>query len=315
MGGAVTEGRQRAIYAAFLANLGIAGAKLAAWGATGAASLLAESIHSLADTGNQGLLLLGARRARRPADREHPFGYGAERYFWAFVVAIVLFLMGGLFAISEGVAKLRHPHAIDAPGWALAVLAAAIVFEGLSLRTAVSEARGARGDASWWAFIRHSKSPELPVVLLEDAGALLGLVCALAGVGLALLLDDPRWDALGSAAIGALLTAIAVLLGAEMKGLLIGESASPRDAEAIAEALASAPSVRRLIHLRTLHLGPEQLLVAAKIELDARLDFPGVARAIDEAERLVRDRVPHVRLMYLEPDVHDPARRPDAPAA
>jgi cation diffusion facilitator family transporter len=307
------EGSRRAIYAAFLANLAIAGAKLAAWVATGAASLLAEAVHSLADTGNQGLLLLGGRRSRRPADRDHPFGYGAERYFWAFVVAIVLFLMGGAFAIAEGVSKLRHPHDIESPGWALAVLVAAIVFEALSLRTALSEARSVRGDAGWWDFIRHAKSPELPVVMLEDMGALLGLLFALAGVGLAQLLGDPRWDALGSAAIGVLLTAIALLLSARMKGLLIGESATARDAEAIAEALATAPAVRRLIHLRTLHLGPDHLLVGAKLELDAALDFAGVARAIDEAERRVRARVPRVDVMYLEPDVHDPARPPQGP--
>ena len=310
----MTDGSRRAILAAFFANLGIASAKFAAWTTTGAASMLAESVHSLADTANQGLLILGSARARRAPDAEHPFGYGGERYFWAFVVAIVLFLMGGLFAIWEGIDKLRHPHEISSPAWAIGVLLVWIVFEGLSLRTAVTESNKLRGSSSWWSFVRSSKKPELPVVLLEDTGALLGLMLALAGVLLSVFLHDPRFDAAASVAIGALLCCISVLLSVEMKSLLIGESASPRDLLAIRHALATTPRVRRLLHLRTLHLGPDQLLVGAKLELDASLDFAGVARAINQAEDAVRASVPTVRILYLEPDVHDPERNADTPA-
>jgi cation diffusion facilitator family transporter len=307
----MSDGSRRAILAAFFANLGIACAKFAAWGATGSASMLAEGVHSLADTGNQGLLLLGSARARRSPDAEHPFGYGTERYFWAFVVAIVLFLMGGLFAIWEGIDKLRHPHEISSAAWAVGVLLVGIVFEGFSLRTAVVESNRLRRSSSWWSFVRGSKKPELPVVLLEDTGALLGLMLALAGVLLSVCLHDPRFDAAASAAIGTLLCGISVLLSIEMKSLLIGESASSRDLLAIRHALATTPRVRHVIHLRTLHLGPDQLLVGAKLELDASLDFAGVASVINRAEAAVRASVPTVRIIYLEPDIHDadtPAR-------
>jgi len=311
----MSDGSRRAILAAFLANLGIACVKLAAWVATGAASMLAEGVHSLADTANQGLLILGSARARRAPDAEHPFGHGRERYFWAFVVAAVLFLVGGLFAIWEGIDKLRHPHEISSPAWAIGVLLVAIVFEGFSLHTAVVESNELRGSSSWWSFVRGSKKPELPVVLLEDTGALLGLALALAGVLLSVCLHDPRFDAAASAAIGALLCGISVVLSVEMKSLLIGESASPGDLVAIRHALETTPRVLRIIHLRTLHLGPDQLLVGAKLELDASLDFAEVARAIDQAKDAVRASVPLVRILYLEPDIHDPGRNADPPAA
>jgi len=302
----MTEGSRRAILAAFLANLGIAIAKLAAFLATGAASMLAEAVHSLADTGNQALLLLGAARARRKASDDHPFGYGRERYFWAFVVALVLFSLGALFAIGEGIEKLLHPHALERAEWAIGVLVVAIALETFSLRTAVREANTVRGGESWWAFVRHSKSPELPVVLLEDIGALLGLVFALIGVGLAIVTGEPRYDAFGSVAIGLLLAVIAVVLANEMKSLLIGEAAAPGVDAAIRGALESAPQVRRLIHLRTLHLGPEDLLVAAKIELDPNLGVAEVALAIDVAEARIRGAVPSARMIFLEPDVMRP---------
>ena len=297
------EGSQRAVVAAFLANLGIAFAKFAAFLATGAASMLAESVHSLADTGNQALLLLGARRARREPSREHPFGYGRERYFWAFVVALLLFSLGAIFAIAEGVEKLRHPHELGSLRWAFAVLFAAIALESVSLRTAVREANAVRGQEGWWAFVRRAKSPELPVVLLEDIGALLGLVFALAGVALAVATGDPRFDALGSVAIGLLLGAIAALLASEMKSLLIGEAASPSVEARMRAAIESAPSVRRLIHMRTLHLGPDELLLGAKLEFAGDLDVPALARAIDVVEARVRAEVPETRVIFVEPDV------------
>jgi cation diffusion facilitator family transporter len=297
------EGSAKAILAALLANLGIAVAKLVGYLFTGSAAMLAESIHSLADTGNQALLFLGGRSARRAPDPEHPFGYGHERYFWAFVVALVLFSLGGLFSIFEGVEKLLHPVGVESPGWALGILGVAIVLESASLRTAVREARPYVGNASWWSFIRRSKSPELPVVLLEDTGALLGLAFALLGVGLAAYTGDSRWDALGSLAIGLLLVAIAYVLSVETKSLLIGEAASPRQVEEIERALAASDDVQRVIHLRTQHVGPDEILVAAKVAFPADLTMRRLALAIDDAERRIRSAVPAARWIFLEPDI------------
>jgi cation diffusion facilitator family transporter len=296
------KGSRRAVITAFCANLGIAVAKFIAFVFTGAASMLAEAVHSVADTSNQGLLLLGSARAGRAPTAEHPFGYGRERYFWAFVVSVVLFTLGSLFACYEGVQKLRHPHAISSPEWAFGVLFIAIVFEGFALRTAAREANPLRRGRSWWAFIRRAKSPELPVVLLEDFGALLGLSFAALGVTLALVTGDARFDALGSIAIGLLLGAIAIVLAVEMKSLLIGESAAPSQERAIANAIEECPEVRCLIHLRTQHLGPEEILICAKVELDSELSFAGVVDAINAIESGVRASVPAAELIYVEPD-------------
>ena len=304
----VHEGSKRAIIAALLANFGIAVLKFLGWIVTQSASLLAECVHSMADTGNQALLLFGGRRAARRATPAHPFGYGRERYFWAFVVALVLFALGSLFALIEGIEKLRHPHELESPIWAIGVLSAAIVMEAFSLRTAVREANHVRGHRSWVGFIRHSKSAELPVVLLEDTGALLGLVFALGGVGLAMATGNARFDAVGSLAIALLLGAIAVVLAIEMKSLLIGEGASPAQLDAIRRAIEDGGPVRRLIHLRTLHLAPDELLVAGKVELDQGLSFPEVTAAVDEAEARIRQSVPEAELIYLEPDRFDPDR-------
>lgn len=295
------EGSRKAIVAAFFANLGIAISKFVAFSITGAASLLAESIHSLADTGNQGLLFLGSARARRAPTEDHPFGFGRERYFWAFVVALVLFSVGSLFAIYEGIGKVIDPHEVESPEWAFAVLGVAVVLESLSLHTAVGEAKLVRGPGSWWTFIRASKNPELPVVLLEDVAALVGLVFALLGVILATITGDGIFDAVGSVAIGLLLGVVAVILAIEMKSLLIGESASPEVQQAIRDAIVGGPEVDRLIHLRTEHLGPEDLLVAAKVDLTPFADQQ-TARAIDRIEERIRHRVPQARVIYLEPD-------------
>jgi cation diffusion facilitator family transporter len=297
------EGSRQAVITAFCANLGIALAKFIAFFFTGAASMLAEAVHSVADTANQGLLLLGSARASRAPTPEHPFGYARERYFWAFVVSVVLFTLGSLFACYEGVQKLRHPHQLSSPEWAIGVLLVAILFEGFAFRTAALAANPLRRGRSWWAFIRRAKSPELPVILLEDFGALLGLGFALVGVTLSLLTGNARFDALGSIAIGLLLGAIAIVLAVEMKSLLIGESAAPSQQRAIASAIEERPEVRRLIHLRTQHLGPEQLLVCAKVELDSELSFLGVVDAINAIESGVRASVPAAELIYLEPDV------------
>jgi cation diffusion facilitator family transporter len=298
------EGSRKAILAAFLANLGIAISKFVGFLVTGAASMLAESIHSLADTGNQGLLFLGGSRARRQATETHPFGYGRERFFWAFVVSVVLFSLGSLFALFEGEEKLRHPHELESVEWAVGILSVAIVLELMSFRTAIREARHVRRpDQSWWAFIRGSKAPELPVVLLEDLGALVGLCFALAGVGLAELTGNSRWDAVGSLAIGVLLGVIAIILATEMKSLLLGEAASPEQLSTIERAVTSSPSVRRLIHMRTEHVGPDQILVAAKLELDPALSFADVVDAVNRTEAAVRAAVPAARYVYLEPDI------------
>jgi cation diffusion facilitator family transporter len=300
----VQEGSRRAIIAAFLANLGIAVMKFVGWAFTGSASLLAEAVHSVADTGNQALLLVGGKRAARLATPDHPFGYGRERYFWSFVVALVLFLLGGAFAIYEGIQKLRHPHEPESLGWAIGILLGAVVLEGFSFRTAVREANHVRGKARWFPFLRHTKSPELPVVLLEDSGALLGLCFALFGVVMAAITGNGRWDAVGSLAIGLLLCCIAIFLAIEMKGLLIGEAATPEMERKIVSALTGTAEVRQLIHMRTEHLGPDELLVAAKVEFDNALSVPELALAIDATEANIRQAVPVARLIYLEPDIH-----------
>ena len=304
------EGSRRAILAAFLANLGIAIAKFVGFLLTRSAGLLAEAPHSLADTGNQLLLLLGGKRASKAADTVHPFGYGRERYFWAFVVALVLFSMGGLFALYEGIEKVRHPHEVEDLPIAIGILLFAVVLEAVSLRTAYREASAHREEkGSWLGWIRRSKQPELPVVLLEDSGALIGLMFALTGVVLAHVTDEPRWDAAGSIAIGTLLVVIAIVLAIEMKGLLIGESATTADIARIAETLERAPSVRRIIHLRTEHLGPEELLVAAKLDFDPGLSIEELSTAIDGADQQLRAVVPSAHFVFIEPDVYRTAAR------
>jgi cation diffusion facilitator family transporter len=293
----------KAVVAALGANLGIAIAKGVGFVITGSASMLAESIHSVADSGNQGLLLLGGKRARKAADAEHPFGYGRERYFWAFVVAMVLFSLGGAFAIAEGVEKIRHPHEVESVWVAIGILAFACALEGYSFRTAVREAADLRGGASWWRFIRRSKNPELPIVLLEDLGALIGLVIALGAVVTTSVTDDAIYDGYGTLSIGVLLTLIAVVLAVEMKSLLIGESADRRVLETIRSAVELEPAVERLIHLRTQHLGPDELLVGAKVSFLDDLTVPEVAEAVNRIEANVRRAVPEAGIMYIEPDV------------
>jgi cation diffusion facilitator family transporter len=296
-------GGTRAIIAAFAANIGIALTKLVAFVFSGSSSMLAESVHSFADSGNQLLLLLGQRQSVRPADEDHPFGHGRSRYIAGFLVGIVLFSVGGLFSVYEGLEKLRHPHHLESPLVAIVVLVLAVGLEGFSFRTAIGEARHHKGAANWWRFIRDARAPELPVVLLEDFAALIGLVFALAGVGLTWLVDDPSWDAVGTLAIGVLLLAVAVVVAVESYGMLVGEAATPAVVAAIRAALAAAPSVTAVLDMRTLHLGPDELLVAAKIGLDPGLTVAEVAAAIDEAERLLRAAAPTTCRVYLEPDI------------
>jgi len=309
------EGGLRAIVAALLANIGIAITKFVAFLLTGSSSMLAESVHSLADSGNQALLLIGGKKSRRPATPAHPFGHGRERYVYAFVVSIVLFSVGGLFALYEAWHKFQHPEPITGRWWwaPIVVLLIAMALEGFSLRTAVSESNQVRGDRSWTAFIRTAKAPELPVVLLEDAAALLGLLFALFGVGMTLATGNGIWDAVGTALIGNLLVLVAIVLSMEMKSLLVGEGATVDQDRAIRAALEGGPEspVKRVIHLRTLHLGPEELLVCAKLAV-GHADFAyQIAGAIDAAEQRARESVPELSLViYLEPDIDRGASDP-----
>lgn len=288
--------------AALGANLGIALIKFIAFGITGSAAMLAEGVHSVVDSGNQALLLVGARRSRRRATPEHPFGYGRDRYVYAFLVALVLFSAGGLFALYEGIEKVRHPHHLDSPTVAIAVLSVALVLEGFSLRTAVIESRETKGSLGWFAFIRRAKLPELPVVLLEDTAALIGLLLAFAGVGLTMATGNAVWDGIGTIGIGALLLTVAAILIVETKSLLLGEAATPEAVATITANLAG-PGVERVIHLRTMHLSPDELLVAAKLAMPRSATLSDVAAAIDGAEARVRAAVPAATVIYLEPDI------------
>jgi cation diffusion facilitator family transporter len=298
------SGGTRAIIAALLANLGIALTKFIAYLVSGSSSMLAESIHSLADSGNQVLLLVGGRRARREATPLHPFGYGRERYVYAFIVSIVLFSVGGLFSVYEGIHKIQHPEPITDAWLPILVLLVAIALESFSLRTAVKETNHVRPpDQGWVEFVRRAKAPELPVVLLEDTAALIGLVLALFGVGVAAVTGDGVWDGVGTIFIGVLLVVVAVALGLETKSLLLGEGASLTDVRLIEQAVSGVDGIDRIIHMKTLYLGPDELMVAAKVAVtaaDAALD---VAEAINTAEAQIRKAVPVARVIYLEPDI------------
>ena len=311
-----TEGSTKAILAALAANLGIAVTKFVAFLLTASSSMLAEAVHSVADSGNQALLLLGGKRSRREATPQHPFGYGRERYVYAFIVSIVLFSVGGLFALYEAWHKVQHPEPITDWKWVpVLVLLVAIVLEGFSFRTAIRESNHTRGRRSWVSFVRTAKAPELPVVLLEDFAALLGLVFALVGVGLTLLTGNGIWDGVGTAFIGTLLVVVAVVLAIEMKSLLLGEAATVEQVRAITEALVGEgdTGVDSVIHLRTMHLGPEELLVAAKIAVGSKDYGYEIAATIDAAERRVREASPGLTvLLYLEPDIDRGARRPES---
>jgi cation diffusion facilitator family transporter len=296
----------RAVLAALAANLGIAITKFIAFLVSGSTSMLAESVHSVADTFNQVLLLVGRGRANRPPSEEHPFGFGRERYFYGFVVSVMLFTVGAVFSVYEGVHKITHPEEIRSPLVPLIVLAVSAVLEGFSLRTAIHEANAVRGDRSWGTFIRRTKSPELPVVLLEDTAALIGLGLAFAGVGLAVLTHDGRWDGAGSLAIGLLLGLAAAILAIETKSLLIGESASTDVQRRIVTALEDGPEIARVIHMRTVHIAPDSVLVAAKVAVRENDSAEQITAGINTAERRVRAAVPIATTIYLEPDIYRP---------
>ncbi|WP_121399203.1 cation diffusion facilitator family transporter [Micromonospora sp. M71_S20] len=306
------EGSTKAVVTALVANLGIAVSKFVAAAVTGSASMLAEGVHSVADSTNQALLLVGGRRARRAPSALHPFGYARERYVYAFIVAIILFTLGGLYALYEGYHKISDPHELTAPLIAVAVLVIAIALESYAMYTAVKEANKVRGNRGWVSFVRHARAPELPVILLEDAGALLGLIFALCGVGLSVLTGNAIFDGIATLCIGVLLVAIAVVLAVETKSLLIGEAALPEEVAAIHTELVSTSGVNRVIHLRTLHLGPEELLVVAKIAVGTAEQGADVAATIDDAEARIRRALPTATTIYLEPDIDRQPTRTDA---
>ncbi|MBC2907756.1 cation diffusion facilitator family transporter [Streptomyces cupreus] len=301
------SGGTKAIVAALAANLAIAASKFVAFLFSGSSSMLAESVHSLADSGNQALLLVGGKKAQREATPQHPFGYGRERYIYAFLVSIILFSVGGMFALYEGYEKIKHPHEIEHWYWPVGVLVFAIIAETFSFRTAIKESNVLRGKKSWTEFVRHAKAPELPVVLLEDLGALVGLVLALGGVSLALATGDGVWDGIGTLCIGVLLILIAIVLAIETKSLLLGEAAGVEEVKKIEAAVVDGDTVTGIIHMRTLHLGPEELLVAAKIAVPHDDTATEIATAIDAAEARIRAAVPIARVIYLEPDIYSDA--------
>ncbi|MCU1514113.1 MAG: cation transporter [Microbacteriaceae bacterium] len=301
-----TEGSTRAIVAAMSANLGIAIAKFIAWGVSGSSSMLGEAVHSLADTGNQVLLLVGGRKSKKEADADHPFGHGRERYVYAFVVSIILFSVGGVFSLYEGFEKLQHPHALKNAWLPILVLVVSMGLEGFSLRTAVKESNHTRGKQGWVSFVRHAKAPELPVVLLEDVAALTGLLFAFAGVILTVITGNGIFDAVGTMAIGLLLVLVAIVLGLETKSLLVGEGASAADTERIRDAINAEPDVEALIHMKSLYLGPEELLVAAKVAFSPKKTLVEIAGMINSLEERIRESVPVARVIYIEPDIYLP---------
>jgi cation diffusion facilitator family transporter len=310
------EGGTKAVVAALGANLGIAVTKFIAFALTSSSSMLAEAIHSVADSGNQVLLLVGGRRSTREATARHPFGYGRDRYIYGFIVAVVIFFVGGIFAAYEAFHKLQHPEPIESWKWVpVVVLVVAIGLEGFSFRTAIAETNKVRGGVGWVEFIRRARVPELPVILLEDFAALVGLVLALFGVSMTLITDNGIWDAVGTASIAVLLIAVAAVLAVEMKSLLVGESATPEMIEAIEQAISDGPEVEGVIHMRTVHLGPEELLVAAKIAVRHDESARDVARGIDAAEARIRAAVPIAKVIYLEPDIYEASRATDGPRA
>ncbi len=291
-----------AVVAALAANVGIAVAKAIGFVVTGSASLLAEAGHSVADSGNQGVLLFGQSRSQREPDAAHPFGHARERFFSAFVVAVILFTAGAGFAAREGYDKLAHPHDVESPIVAILILLVAMGLEAFSLRTAVRAANAIRDGRGWWRFIRESKAADLNVVLLEDTAALVGLIIAFLGVLLAAVTGDGAWDGLGTIAIAVLLAAVAAVLAVETKSLLIGEAASPDEIAEIRRALTSGDVFEGVVHLRTEHRGPDEILVAAKVAVPAGTPSGSLARAIDEAEARIRAALPAARYIFIEPD-------------
>jgi cation diffusion facilitator family transporter len=299
-----SDSEQRvAVITALVANVAVALAKLGAFAVTRSSAMLAESLHSFADSVNEVLLLVGSRRASRPADRRHPFGHARYRYLYAYVVSLTVFWIGGVLAVIEGVSHLVSREAVLDPRLAFAVLGLAALLDGWSLRTTIRTGRPAKGDLSWRQLVRVTKAPEIIVVFLEDLGALIGIGIAFLGVGLSALTGDSTWDAVASIAIGVLLMAIGTVVNRETESLLVGEAATTEVVGAIREAIANTAGIERVVELRTIHVGPDNLVVAAGIVVDATLDATGVANAIVDAEARVRAAAPFRTVIYLEPRV------------
>jgi cation diffusion facilitator family transporter len=279
--------------------------------ATGSSSMLSEAIHSVADTFNQALLLIGGRRSMRAPDADHQFGYGRTRYVYSFIVAIIIFLLGGLFSLYEGWHKFHFPEPLEKVWIAYVVLLISIALEGYSFTTAFREANKSRGSRSLFRYVREARQPELPVVLLEDAGALIGLVLALIGVFLADQTGDSRWDGVGAFGIGFLLVIIAVFLAFEMASMLIGESALPDEQRKIRAAVGRQAGIDSVIHMRTLHTGPDELLVGVKVAVHPEFPAEDLALIIDGVEERIREEVPTARWIYVEPDIRRPERAED----
>ena len=265
--------------------------------------MLAEGIHSSADSANQLLLLLGTQRAKRTSNPKHPFGYGRERYFWSFVVALILFSLGSLFAIYEGIEKIRHPHALENASWAIGILIFGIFIESFSFRTAIVEAKTIKGETSWSKFVIRSKQPEIPVVLLEDAGALFGMVIALAAISLVKITGEPLWDGIGTLSIGVLLGLIATVLAREMHSLIIGEAASDDDYEKIEKLIQNSNEIVHVVEIRTQHLGPEEILIGARVAFDESLQAKEIADAINNLEATIRNEVKTAGPIFIEPEI------------
>ena len=295
----------RAILFALGANFAIAVAKGVAAFITGSGAMLAETVHSLADCGNQLLLLLGLRQARRPPSPEYPLGYGRAIYFWSFLVAVMLFSVGGMFSVYEGVHKLRHPEPLQQWWWAVGVLVFAIAAEAVSMRACLQEVEKARGSRTLWQWFRVSRQAELVVIFGEDLAALLGLVFALAAIGLAVATGNPVWDAIGTIGIGLLLIIIAVLVAVEVKAMLIGQSVDPFLQTQIGRFLATRPEIEEVLHLITLQQGNDAL-----VSIHARMrrvhDGEAMLRDIDQVERALKQAFPVVRWSFFEPEGEEP---------
>jgi cation diffusion facilitator family transporter len=303
--GAIGPTRRVAVLTALAANVAVAVAKAAAAAITGSSAMLAESLHSVADSVNEILLIVGARRARRPADLRHPFGHARYRYLYAFVVSLAVFWIGGVLSVIEGVEHLMAGERVRDPRWALGILVLAAALEGWSLLTTTRAWRGAKGGLSWKRLVRDTKAPDLIVVFLEDVGAIVGVAIAAAGLTLTAITGEGAWDALASIAIGILLMAVGLLVNRETQSLLVGEAATVEIVGAIRDAIAGTDGVDGVRELRTIHIGPDDLVVAAGVWVDPRRTATAISRSINEAERRVRAVAPFRTIVTIEPRVKD----------
>ncbi|ALN86787.1 cation diffusion facilitator family transporter [Lysobacter capsici] len=292
----------RAILFALGANFAIAVAKGVAAFFTGSSAMLAETVHSLADCGNQGLLLLGLKQSKRPPTPDYPLGYGKAIYFWSFLVAVMLFTVGGMFSLYEGIHKLQHPEPLKQWWWAAGVLAFGIAAEWVSMRACLQEVAKARGQRSLWQWFRESRQAELVVIFGEDLAALLGLVLALGAVLLAVFTGNPIWDAIGTICIGALLIIVAVFVAIEVKAMLIGQSVDPLRQQQIREFLDSRPEIARVISVITLQLGNE-VMVSVQAQMREEHSVAGLTEQINTVERAMKQAFPEVRWSFFEPDL------------